>query len=75
MTDLHFPADPEALTPDLLTRFLAIRYPGVLVRDRRLIEQSDRGKGKASTADRMSIELEYSPGRDEGLPKQMVLKT
>lgn len=75
MTDLHFPADPEALTPDLLTRLLAIRYPGVLVRDRRLIEKSDRGKGKASTADRMSIELEYAPGRDEGLPSQMVLKT
>ncbi len=75
MTRLDFPTEPEALTPELLTGLLAIRYPGVLVRERRLIERSSRGAGKASTADRMSIELEYARGRDEGLPSRMVLKT
>ncbi|HEX5613644.1 MAG TPA: hypothetical protein VFZ83_00675 [Acidimicrobiia bacterium] len=70
-----FPADPHGLTPELLTRALATRHPGVDVATVSLVSVKRCGEGVASTADRIVLDLTYAPGADGGLPGRMVLKT
>jgi hypothetical protein len=75
MTTALFPAGPHDLTPELLTRALAIRHPGVEVASVNLVSVKRCGEGVASTADRIVLDLTYVPGADGGLPNRMVLKT
>lgn len=52
---------------------LAEQRPDVLVRAVDIVDHASRGDGRASTADRDTLELEYEV--DAGLPSRMVLKT
>jgi len=64
-----------ALTPQRLTTALTEHSPGVAVRTVEIIETSTYGAGTVSTADRVTLGLEYVAGRDGGLPPRMLLKT
>ncbi len=75
MTTALFPASPQNLTPELLTRALATRHPGVEVASVKLVSVKRCGDGVASTADRIVLDLTYAPGADRALPDRMVLKT
>ena len=74
--DLCFPADPSALTPELLTAALSIERPGLVVRDLEVVEALYAASGVASTADRVILDLDYAPGTGGvDLPRRVVLKT
>ena len=74
--DLCFPADPSALTPELLTAALSIERPGLVVRDLEVVEALYAASGVASTADRVILDLDYAPGTGgDDLPGRVVLKT
>jgi len=75
MTSPKFPARIADLSSRLLTSVLAQRRPEVVVENLRVIERAKCGDGIASTADRVTLVLEYAPGHDAGLPSQVVLKT
>lgn len=75
MATAKFPASVAALTPTLMTDVLGERYPGVSVKDLRIIERARCGDGVASTADRVILALEYEAGCDAGLPSRVLLKT
>jgi len=70
-----FPADPGDLTAEILTAALSERWPDVGVDGLRIVDVKRCGDGVASTADRVVLDLTYSPGTTEGLPERMVLKT
>ena len=72
---MHFPTRVEDLSPELLTSVLAERHAGVRVDSMKLLETSQCGDGRASTADRVALQVGYAPGRDEGLPERFLLKT
>jgi hypothetical protein len=72
---IRFPSCVEDLTPELLTEVLGERQPGVRVDGFRLLRTLQCGDGLASTADRLVLGLDYAPGRDAGLPSQLMLKT
>ena len=71
----RFPSTLDEITPALLTAVLAERRPGVEVSAVRVLATSQHGEGHASTADRVTLALDYAPGRDGGLPSQMLVKT
>ena len=73
MTGLRFPSSLDQLTPEVVTALLAEQRPDVLVRAVNVVDLANRGDGRASTADRVALELEYEV--DAGLPSQMMLKT
>jgi hypothetical protein len=75
MPTLEFPKHSRALTPELLTRVLSERNPGVEVVDLRVVEEAHCDTGSASTAARAVLELDFAAGRDAGLPARVVLKT
>ncbi|MAE95854.1 MAG: hypothetical protein CL910_14450 [Deltaproteobacteria bacterium] len=75
MTAVVFPADSALLTPELLTRALSERQPGVAVVDLRVVEEAHCDTGSASTAARAVLDLDYGGGCDGGLPSRVVLKT
>lgn len=75
MSSVVFPSSAEALTPGILTAALRERHPGVVVDRLRIVDTAHCDSGSASTAGRVILELEYAPGRDAGLPSQIVLKT
>jgi hypothetical protein len=50
-------------------------HPGVGVRAVEVAGRSRCGDGVASTADRIQVRVSFEPGRDDGLPSQMILKT
>jgi aminoglycoside phosphotransferase (APT) family kinase protein len=70
-----FPTDPNALTPELLTAALGERHPGVEVAGLRVVDATEYGVGQVSTADRVTLDLDYASGRDAGLPTRILLKT
>ena len=71
----RFPSTVDEITPALLTAVLAEGRPGVEVSNVRVLATSEHGEGHASTADRVLLVLDYAPGRDGGLPSQMLVKT
>lgn len=71
----RFPSTVDDITPELLTAVLAARRPGVEVSGVRVLATAQHGEGHASTADRVILALDYTPGRDGGLPSQMLVKT
>lgn len=73
MTDLRFPSRLDRLTPQIMTALLAEQHPRVVVTQVKVILSAHRGDGVASTADRVTLDLEYE--HDVGLPSRMVLKT
>ena len=75
MNDVRFPANLKNLTPELVTAVLAPLNPGVQVARVQVIECARCGDGLASTADRVTLQLEYATGKSAGLPQRMVLKT
>ena len=76
LADLKFPDDPSELTPELLTAAMASERPGLVVRDVRIVEAIQAASGRASTADRVVLDLDYAPGPvADGLPRRVVLKT
>ena len=50
-------------------------HPGVAVASVEVLERAWCGDGIASTADRVTLRVGFEPGRDAGLPSQMILKT
>jgi aminoglycoside phosphotransferase (APT) family kinase protein len=70
-----FPARLEELSPELLTAALARHRPGVVVERVGVAERARCGDGIASTADRVVLELELAPGRGDGVPSRVMLKT
>jgi hypothetical protein len=75
VTSLAFPTRAEELTPELLSAALGEWHPGVVVEELRVVDTAHCNTGSASTAGRAILALEYAPGRDLGLPSQVVLKT
>ena len=73
MTGLRFPSSLDRLTPEVINALLVEQRPGVVVRAVDIVDHANRGDGRASTADRVTLELEYEV--DAGLPSRMVLKT
>ncbi len=73
MQPMRFPSSLDALTPEIVTALLAEQHPGVVVRNLKVLGTAIRGDGIASTADRVTLELEYE--QDVGLPSRMLLKT
>jgi len=57
------------VTPEWLGAFLSLRHPGTVVER---IAIGDRSDG---TAVRLSLTIDYAPGRDNGLPARMFLKS
>lgn len=72
---VRFPLSVEKLTPTLLTDALAQLYPEVRVRAMRVVQSSTYGNGVTSTADRVTLELDYAEGCGCNLPSRMLLKT
>ena len=75
MAAVVFPLNTEDLTPELLTVVLSERQPRVSVERLRVVEEAHCDTGSASTAARAILDLDYARGRDEGLPRRVVLKT
>ena len=73
--EADLPSKIEDLSPELLTKLLSESRPGVRVRDLRVLKSSERGDGSTSTADRVTLELDFAPQKDAGLPSRMILKT
>jgi hypothetical protein len=71
----RFPSSVDDLTPELITSALAERRPEVVVESIRVIGTSQCGEGRASTADRVILDLDYASGCDAGLPSRLLLKT
>lgn len=71
----RFPRAVEDLTPDLLTSALSDFHPGAVVESFAVAETSVCGDGRASTADRVKLELRYAEGGDAELPSTLLLKT
>jgi hypothetical protein len=71
----RFPSSVSELTPELLTEVMAEQHRGVKVEACEIVRTMQCGDGFASTADRVILRLQYAPGRDEGLPEQVMLKT
>jgi len=69
-----FPLDPAALTAELLTAAMHEIRPGVIVDHVRVVDTKRCGEGIASTADRITLAVEYGSGGSD-LPEQLVLKT
>jgi len=57
-----FPLHTRDLTPELLTRSLGERHPGVRVGDFDVVEEAHCHTGSASTAARAVLDLGYAPG-------------
>ena len=64
----EFVAKHADLTPEWLTKLLAVRNPGVKVAS---VEQLDKTDGSAS---RVRLVVTYAPGCDAGLPPRIFLK-
>ncbi|MFZ1862763.1 MAG: phosphotransferase [Polyangiales bacterium] len=73
MSGLRFPSRLDRLTPEILTAVLAEQRPNAVVTNVRVVGRASPGDGVASTADRVTLELEYTT--DLGLPSRMLLKT
>jgi hypothetical protein len=58
MTDLRFPSRLDRLTPEIVTALLAEEHPGVVAMQVKVIQSAHRGDGVASTADRVTLDLE-----------------
>ncbi|MDZ4825196.1 MAG: phosphotransferase [Actinomycetota bacterium] len=69
-----FPTSEHDVTAALLTEILAVRHAGTMVDRVEVVAVKRCGEGIASTADRMTLVLDYgdNPG---GLPAQMLCKT
>lgn len=67
--------DVRRLGPATIEAILAGHHPDARVQDVQVVEQARCGDGVASTADRVTIGLDYAPGAGAGLPARMVLKT
>jgi hypothetical protein len=59
----------DDLTPEVLTGLLERRHPGVEVSDVEVLAVT------AGTSHRVRLGLTYTPGRDQGLPPQIFLKS
>jgi aminoglycoside phosphotransferase (APT) family kinase protein len=63
------PTQPEHVTADWLTEFLAVRWPDVVVESIEIVESTQ------GAATRLRIKPTYAPGRDCGLPGLLFVKT
>jgi hypothetical protein len=63
------------LDAEAIRAMLGRRHAEVGVEHVQILERARCGDGIASTADRVTLRLDYGPGDDAGLPSQMVLKT
>ncbi len=72
----RFPRDHRDLTPEILTAALSVHHPGLVVRNLTIVEAIHAATGRASTADRVILDLEYEPGpAAQALPRRVILKT
>jgi len=76
MQDWVFPKDERDLTPELLTAVLSVDRPDVVVEALDIVEAIQSASGRASTADRVILDLDYRSGTaPDDLPRRVVLKT
>ena len=68
---------PDLRHPDVagVEAMLRRLHPDVAVASVEVRERARCGDGIASTADRVTLGVGFEPGRDAGLPSQMILKT
>lgn len=69
------PPDLRALDAAAVEAMLHRLHPGVVVRAVEVLARARCGDGIASTADRITLRVEFAAGRDAGLPARMILKT
>lgn len=69
-----FPTHERDITSSLLTDILRVRHPGTLADAVEVVSVKRCGEGIASTADRMTLRLDYADN-PHGLPQTMLLKT
>ena len=74
MKGTRFPSRLGELDAALMTNLLSEQHPVVQVANVRVADRSYRGDGSASTADRVTLDIEYVDGRDAGLPTRMICK-
>jgi hypothetical protein len=71
-----FPKHEDDLTPELMTAVLAEDRPGLVVEKLAVVEAIRALSGRASTADRVVLDLDYAEGTAPAeLPRRVVLKT
>jgi hypothetical protein len=80
MTEIKFPTDPNDLRPEVLTAAMSVDHPGLVVEELEVLEAFYAATGRASTADRVILDLDYSKegasgAAAAGLPRRIVLKT
>jgi aminoglycoside phosphotransferase (APT) family kinase protein len=74
MKGTRFPSSLGELDASLMTDLLSEQHPGVEVANVRVADRAHRGDGSSSTADRVTLDIEYVDGRDAGLPTRMICK-
>jgi len=71
-----FPKHEDDLTPELMTAVLSEDRPGLVVENLTVVEAVRAASGRASTADRVVLDLDYAAGTaPTDLPRRVVLKT
>ncbi|MCR9095643.1 MAG: ecdysteroid 22-kinase family protein [bacterium] len=71
-----FPKHEDDLTPELLTHVLSQDRPGLVVEGLSIVDAARAASGRASTADRLVLDLDYASGTaPKHLPRRVVLKT
>ena len=76
MSQPVFPKHESDLTPELLTAVLSEDRPGLQVEGLTIVEAIRAMSGRASTADRVILDLDYGPGKvAKALPRRVILKT
>jgi len=70
-----FPASADELSTEFLTEVLQPRCPGIDVCDFSVLSNTQNGEGIASTADRVTLHLQYGGNIPQGMPDQLMLKT
>lgn len=71
----HFPKNLDELDLETLNALLQQQYPEARLAGYEVLELLQCGDGLASTADRAILALDFEPGRDAGIARQVMLKT
>ncbi|WP_182878908.1 phosphotransferase [Mycobacteroides abscessus] len=68
--------DPDGFDAALMQRLINTKYPGVAVRNIRIIDAalSSEGEQKVSTARRIGVAVEYDEGTGNDLPQRLIVK-
>lgn len=71
---LPIPYYAHEFSPELLTKLVSDRHPGVVISGLFVVEGKQYGDGNASTAGRCVFDVTYSSDTDPAMPKRLVVK-